>query len=205
MATNTAPSPSFSGIDFNPNFFNTSTALTVEEADTLYLNKLSPDTANVLETFTLGIVANVVQASSVSATIVSTDTIDSIGLSLTLGAGSTTSIVASQNITLIATSLPTVGQLGYTVDLLNGTTSTTSATASTITNISSTLIPVGTYIVQFQGQGTASGNYNMGISTTSAVFDQKYTTGATNPGAFATNFTRTETSVIIQNTTPTIW
>jgi hypothetical protein len=222
---NTAPSPSFSGIDFNPNFFNTSTSLTLSQADSLYLNKSVADTANVLETFTVGIFANAIQATDatittanitslisdfISATtfftgFLNVNVIDSQAGPLFLGETNTTSIVASKNITLNATSLPTVGQLGYTVDVLNGTTSTTSATASTITNLASTLIPVGTYIVHFQGQGTASGTYNMGISTTSAVFDQKYTTGATNPGAFATNFTRTESSVIIQNTTPTTW
>lgn len=69
MATNTAPSPSFSGINFNPSFFSTSTSLTLEEADTLYLNKSVADTANVLETFTVGISTNALQA--VDATITS--------------------------------------------------------------------------------------------------------------------------------------
>ena len=202
----TAPNPSFNTIDFNPSFFNTSTALTLTQADSLYLNKSVADTANVLETFTAGIVASTLQAVTASVTsMLSVDTIDSIGLSLTLGGGSTTSIIASQNITLQATTLPTVGQLGYTVNVLTDSTSTTSASSSAITNLASTLIPAGTYIVQFQGQALATGTYNMGINTTSAVFDQKYTSGASNPGAFATNFTRTETSVIIQNTTPTTW
>jgi hypothetical protein len=225
MATNTAPSPSFSGIDFNPNFFNTSTGLTLSQADSLYLNKSVADTANVLETFTVGIDVNALQATTATITTLSTNSlisdfistttmligiltvnvIDSQAGPLFLGETNTTSIVASQNITLNATSLPTVGQLGYTLNLLTDSTSTTSATIATVTNISSALIPAGTYIVQFQGQSLAGANYNMGISTTSAVFDQKYTTGATNPGAFATNFTRTETSVIIQNTTPTTW
>ncbi len=205
MATNTAPSPSFSGIDFNPNFFNTSTSLTVEEADTLYLNKSVADTANVLETFTAGIVANTLQAVTASITsVLSTDTIDSIGLSLTLGAGSTTSIVASQNITLNATSLPTLGQLGYKVDVLTASTSTTSSTASTVTNIASALIPVGTYLVRFEGQSSASGVYNIGLHTTSAVFN-RYTIGATCAGAFNTNFTHPAMTAIIQNTTPTTW
>ena len=60
------PSPSFSGIDFNPDFFSSSTSLTVAEADALYLNKSTPDTANVLETFTVGISANALQASTAS-------------------------------------------------------------------------------------------------------------------------------------------
>ena len=80
--TNTAPSPSFSGIDFNPDFFSSSTSLTLSEADALYLNKATADTANVLETFTVGISANALQATTatitslqVSGTIVSNNLI----------------------------------------------------------------------------------------------------------------------------------
>ena len=73
MASNTAPSPSFSGIDFNPGFFSTSTSLTLEEADLLYLNKSTPDTANVLETFTVGISANALIASTATITSLTAD------------------------------------------------------------------------------------------------------------------------------------
>jgi len=206
MATNTAPNPSFSGINFNPSFFDTFTSLTVEEADTLYLNKSVADTANVFETFTAGVFISALQATSATITnILSVDTIDSIGLSLTLGGGSTTSIIASKNITLNATSLPTVGQLGYTVDILNASTSTTSATISAITNLASSLIQIGTYIVQFQGQASAAGVYNIGISTSSTAFDTKRTIGATCASGYNQNFTHPEMSVIIQNTTPTTW
>jgi hypothetical protein len=66
--TNPAPSPNFSTIDFNPSFFTTSTALTVDEADALYLNKATADTANVLETFTVGISANALQATTATIT-----------------------------------------------------------------------------------------------------------------------------------------
>jgi hypothetical protein len=225
MATNTAPSPSFSGIDFNPNFFNSSTGLTLSQADSLYLNKSVEDTANVLETFTVGIVANALQATTASITTLSTNSlisdfisattfftaflnvnvIDSQAGPLTLGEANATSIVATQNITLNATSLPTVGQLGYTVDILNASTSTTSATISAITNISSTLIPIGTYIIHFEGQASLAGVYNIGISTSSTAFDTKHTIGATCASGFNQNFTHPEMSVIIQNTTPTTW
>ena len=204
--SNTAPNPSFNGIDFNPSFFNTSTALTLSQADSLYLNKTVPDTANVYETFTAGITANSIQCSTIQAsTLISADTIDSIGLSLTLGGGSTTSIVTSQNITLQATTLPTVGQLGYTNNLLTATTSTNSLIASTVTNISSATIPAGTYLVHFGGQGSAAGVYNIGISTTSAVFDNKFTIGATNAAGYNQNFTHPVMTVIIQNTASTVW
>ena len=67
-------SPSFSGIDFNPDFFSSSTSLTLQEADALYLNKTVADTANVLETFTVGISANIVQASTATiSTLLSVD------------------------------------------------------------------------------------------------------------------------------------
>ena len=206
MATNTAPSPSFSGIDFNPNFFSTSTSLTLEEADTLYLNKSVADTANVYETFSVGITANAIQCSTIQATtLISTNTIDSIGLSLTLGAGSTTNINASQNITLQATTLPTVGQLGYTNNLLSATSATTSASANTVTNISSATIPAGTYLVHFEGQGGSAAVYNMGINTTSAVYDTKYTIGATTIVALNQNYTHPVMTVIIQNSASTVW
>ena len=92
----TAPSPSFSGIDFNPDFFSSSTSLTLQEADALYLNKTVADTANVLETFTVGISANIVQASTATiSTLLSADTIDSISTALTLGAGSALSVTTA--------------------------------------------------------------------------------------------------------------
>ena len=204
--SNTAPNPSFNGIDFNPSFFNTSTGLTLSQADSLYLNKSVADTANVLETFTVGISANAIQAVTASiSSMLSTDTIDSIGTSLTLGAGSTTNINASKNITLQATTLPTVGQLGYTNNILSATSATTSATANTVSNISSATIPTGTYLVHFGGQGSIGGVYNIGLNTTSAVFDTKYTTGATTAGGFNQNFTHPVMTVIIQNTASTVW
>jgi hypothetical protein len=207
MATNTAPSPSFSGINFNPSFFSTSTSLTVEEADTLYLNKSVADTANVLETFTVGIATNALQATTASVTsLLSVDTIDSIGLSLTLGGASTTSLIASKNITLNTSgTLPIVSQLGYTVDLLSSSSSTTSSTINNVTNISSALIPVGTYIVHFEGQGSTGGVYNIGISTSSGNFNNKFTQGATCATAYNQNFTHPAMTVIIQNTSPTTW
>ena len=100
--TNTAPSPNFSTIDFNPSFFTTSTALTVDEADALYLNKTVADTANVLETFTVGISANAIQATTasistslqVSGTLTS-DSVDSVDTTLTLGATNATTVTTS--------------------------------------------------------------------------------------------------------------
>jgi hypothetical protein len=122
-----------------------------------------------------------------------------------LGAGSTTNINASKNITLQATTLPTVGQLGYTNNILSATSATTSATANTVSNISSATIPTGTYLVHFGGQGGTAAVYNMGISTTSAVYDNKYTIGATTIVALNQNFTHPVMTVIIQNTASTVW
>ena len=110
--TNTAPSPNFSTIDFNPSFFTTSTALTVDEADALYLNKTVADTANVLETFSVGISANAIQATTasvssslqVSGTFTS-DSVDSVGTTLTLGSTNATTITTSKPFTANSYSL----------------------------------------------------------------------------------------------------
>ena len=100
--TNTAPSPNFSTIDFNPSFFTSSSSLTIDEADALYLNKATADTANVLETFTVGIVANSLQAVTASVTsslqvsgTLTSDLVDSVGATLTLGPTNATSITTS--------------------------------------------------------------------------------------------------------------
>jgi hypothetical protein len=79
MTTNTSPSPNFSGINFNAEFFSSSsTYLTEEEANLLYLNKTVPDTANVLETFTVGI-----SATAIGANTASIDFVTSIGTNTT--------------------------------------------------------------------------------------------------------------------------
>jgi hypothetical protein len=114
-------------------------------------------------------------------------------------------INASKNITLNSTSLSTVGQLGYTNNLLSASSATTSGTANAVTNISSAIIPAGTYLVHFSGSGAVAAVYNMGISTTSAVFDVKYTIGATTIVAFNQNNTKPSMTVIIQNSAPTTW
>lgn len=101
MATDTAPSPNFSGIDFNPDFFSTSTSLTLAVADTLYLNKTVADTANVLETFTVGISANALQATigqinSLSVLgVLTSNYVDSIGTTLALGYSNATTVTTS--------------------------------------------------------------------------------------------------------------
>ena len=79
MTTNASPSPNFSGINFNAEFFSSSsTYLTEEEANLLYLNKAVPDTANVLETFTVGI-----SATAIGANTASIDFVTSIGTNTT--------------------------------------------------------------------------------------------------------------------------
>jgi hypothetical protein len=123
MTTNTAPSPSFSGINFNPDFFTSSTSLTVSEADALYLNKTVADTANVLETFTVGISANALQATTASITTslevlgtLTSNSLDSVGTTLTLG---------PTNATTITTALPFYANSYY----LTGTSPTPSKTS----------------------------------------------------------------------------
>jgi hypothetical protein len=78
MTTNTSPSPNFDDINFNAEFFSSSTYLTEGEANLLYLNKTVPDTANVLETFTVGI-----SATAIGANTASIDFVTSIGTNTT--------------------------------------------------------------------------------------------------------------------------
>ena len=57
MTSQPPPTYTFSGIDYNPNYFNTDTGtgLTTATANTLYLRKTFPDTATSEETFSGGI------------------------------------------------------------------------------------------------------------------------------------------------------
>jgi len=122
--TNPAPSPNFSTIDFNPSFFTSSTYLTVDEADSLYLNKSVPDTANVLETFSVGISANTIQAGSVTVTtVLNSDSVDSSGTTLTLGATNATKVTTSKPFS--ASSFDSTGST-LTLGVTNATTVTTS-------------------------------------------------------------------------------
>jgi hypothetical protein len=101
---------------------------------------------------------------------------------------------------------PTLNQLGYTVYVLDdATTSSTGGTPNTVTNITSATIPAGTFIVHFSGGGAIAGQYNIGINTTSAVFDPQYTMGATTIVNFTQNYARPALTVIIQNTASTVW
>ena len=67
------PFPNFNGITYNPSFFNTSTSsssgggLTAAQANKLYLQKLVPDTANVLETFTAGILTSQLNTNNIDS------------------------------------------------------------------------------------------------------------------------------------------
>ena len=138
---NTAPSPNFSTIDFNPSFFTTSTALTVDEADALYLNKSTPDTANVLETFSVGISANALQASTASITT----SLEVLG---TTDLNGNVQLATPLRLPILTTT-PTTTQLGYfasNVSAIELTVSTTNnkPTPTTITNL-----PIGIYLVNY--------------------------------------------------------
>jgi hypothetical protein len=127
--TNTAPSPNFSTIDFNPSFFTSSTGLTVAEADALYLNKSTPDTANVLETFNAGISVSSLQATTASVTsnlqvsgILISDSLDSVGATLTLGPTNATKVTTSKPFS--ASSFDSTGST-LTLGVTNATTVST--------------------------------------------------------------------------------
>ena len=66
------PFPNFNGITYNPAFFNSSSSssgggLTAAQANKLYLQKLVPDTANVLETFTAGILTSQLNTNNIDS------------------------------------------------------------------------------------------------------------------------------------------
>ena len=101
------PSYSFTGINFNSEFFTTpTTGLTETQANAIYLWKTTPDTASALETFTGGIKTDTVNATN-SANILT------IGL---ISAGTT----VNQQLTLNYTIAPIAGQIGYTYYVTNG-------------------------------------------------------------------------------------
>ena len=59
MSSTIPPTYYFSGINFNPSFYDTvESGLSVSTANALYLNKTTPDTSTVLETFNAGIKTN---------------------------------------------------------------------------------------------------------------------------------------------------
>jgi len=165
MATNTAPSPNFSGINFNPSFFSTSTSLTVEEADTLYLNKSVADTANVLETFTVGIATNALQSATATITSLLADTIDSVGTTFTMASTnattlnignslSTTNLNGNVQLTTplrlpIVTTSPTNTQLGYFNSNVSTAELTVSGTNSIPAPTTITNLPIGIYLVNY--------------------------------------------------------
>ena len=63
MTSQPPPTYTFTGIDYNPNYFNTDTGsggsgFTQAQANLLYLKKTTPDTATSVETFNAGILTN---------------------------------------------------------------------------------------------------------------------------------------------------
>jgi len=70
MTTSLPPSQQFTGIFYNPVFWSTAeTALTQEVANTLYLEKTTPDTATALQTFSGGISTQSMTAPSLTADV----------------------------------------------------------------------------------------------------------------------------------------
>jgi len=70
MTTTLPPSQQFTGIFYNPVFWSTAeTALTQEVANTLYLEKTTPDTATALQTFSGGISTQSMTAPSLTSNV----------------------------------------------------------------------------------------------------------------------------------------
>jgi hypothetical protein len=107
------------------------------------------------------------------------------------------------------TVLPKKGVKTY---LLNNTTLTIlSSDQNVVKNISSVIIPSGTYIVYFSGYFPYEGRYAMGISTNENEFDLEYKSATqtikelpTSTSSYATSI-NLPTTVIINNNASTTW
>jgi hypothetical protein len=77
--------PTYDSTTYNPEFFATSTSgITIAQADALFLQKTTPDTASALETFNGGIVTGSIDRNSTSNTLV---LYPSMGLTQNMGIG----------------------------------------------------------------------------------------------------------------------
>ncbi len=75
MTSETPPSEYFTGINFNPSFYQdtgTTAGLSETTANSLYLRKTIADTATAVETFSSGIITNNINS------VASSDTVDLI-------------------------------------------------------------------------------------------------------------------------------
>lgn len=94
MTSANPPYPYFNGITYNSQFFNTSTSsstggLTQAQANLLYLQKTTNDTATALETFSAGILTNTIDAETSGE--------------LTIGGTNATSIALNEPVTMSGT------------------------------------------------------------------------------------------------------
>ena len=71
MTSANPPYPYYNGIAYNSAYFITSngSGLTQAKANTLYLQKTTPDTATAVETFSSGITTNTINTTGVGSTL----------------------------------------------------------------------------------------------------------------------------------------
>jgi hypothetical protein len=122
MSSTIPPTYYFSGINFNPSFYDTveSSGLTQGEANLLYLKKTVPDTATSIETFSAGIISPSVDSSGTNNPI-------SIGASQTTGV---LNIGTGVRTTGLNGGAINIGNFGSTAGPINIGTSNTAITIS---------------------------------------------------------------------------
>ena len=71
MSSQPPPTYEFTGIDYNPQYYNTvaSSGITETQANNLYLRKTIADTATAVETFSTGIKTNSIDANVAATTL----------------------------------------------------------------------------------------------------------------------------------------
>jgi hypothetical protein len=150
----------------------------------------------VLENFTVEIYADALQATTGSITTslevlgtLTSDTLDSVGTTLTLGGTNATNIIADALLTLTPNltmgtflSVPTSLQLGYTVNVLTNN-STSTGTANSATNVTSFLLPIRTYIFHFEWHANIGATYTMSLHTATNAISLPYIASATTSGS----------------------
>ncbi len=158
--------PTYDTTTYNPAFFTTEdTGLTIAQANALFLQKTTPDTASALETFNGGIITGSIDRNSTSNTLT---LYPSMGLTQNMGIGTPASIWTS--------GLPTIkiGDTGYSVhcgaiDLtgngINNALNPTTGTINFATSQTTGILNIGT------AARTGVGAINIGTGSSTAALN----------------------------------
>jgi len=179
MSSYNPPYPYFNGITYNKDYFETSGAgLSRTQANALYLQKTTPDTATALETFNTGIKTNTINAVSTSLDLVA----NSLGLNPN-SASATTNIhtnssSSSGTVNIMGSNGGSSGTVnicvgsggGVTASECNISTGTTIGTvaignSANAVNVNSMALSLGTATKTLTVQAPITLNYNPSVLT----------------------------------------